>query len=96
MLVIILDFLGVWWSIFTSANVRATSSAGAYGQTMAAFRIPRSLVTFIGVTSIGTALQAGNLWVILAFDLMLIFMLLTCYKICEQNKFYAKVDFKNV
>lgn len=93
-LVIILDFMGVWWSIFTSANIRATSSAGAYGQTMAAFRIPRSLVTFMGVTSIGTALQAGNLWIILSLDLMLIFILLTFYKSCEESRHYAKAELK--
>lgn len=85
-LVIVLDFIGVWWSIFTSANVREASSPGAYGQTMAAFRVPRSFVTFMGVTSIGTALQAGNLWIILALDLLLIFMLLTFYKGFAVNK----------
>ena len=96
MLVITLDFIGVWWSIFSSANVREASSQGSYGQTMAAFRVPRSLVTFLGVTSIGTALQTGNLWFILAFDLLLIIMLMVFYKRFSLNKLYRTTDFNNV
>jgi hypothetical protein len=63
---------------------------------MAAFRVPRSLVTFLGVTSIGTALQTGNLWFILAFDLLLIIMLMVFYKRFSLNKIYRTTDFNNV
>lgn len=38
----------IWWSIFIAGQVRAASHEGEYGQTMAAFRVPRSVVTSSG------------------------------------------------
>lgn len=62
--VVSLEFIGVWWGIFISARVREASRVNEYGQTMASFRIPRSLITFFGITSIGAALQSGKMeWV---------------------------------
>ncbi|WP_431295641.1 hypothetical protein [Rahnella sp. PAMC 25559] len=97
-LAVILELIGVWWSIFIAGRVRDTSSHGTYGQTMAAFRVPRSLVTFIGVTSIGTALQAGKLEWILLFNTALLTLLLVTYiwsTYGKRSKITATKDYKS-
>ena len=78
-LAFILEIVGIWWSIFIAGRVRACSEKNAYGQTMAAFRVPRSLITFIGVTTIGSALQSGELWWILIFNTFLLGALILIY-----------------
>lgn len=75
-LALCLELTGVWWSIFIAGQVRATSHEGEYGQTMAAFRVPRSVVTFFGMTTIGTALQSGEIAWVLSADTALLFLLL--------------------
>lgn len=77
-LFVCIEFIGVWWGIFSQAQVRATSDENSYGQTMAAFRIPRSIVTFFGMLSIGSALQLDKLWVSLMFSTFLLICLLAC------------------
>lgn len=86
-LAVILELIGVWWSIFIAGRVRDASSQNTYGQTMAAFRVPRSLVTFIGVTSIGTALQAGKLeWILLLNTVLLAALLMLCVWLNQREK----------
>ncbi len=75
-LALCLELTGVWWSIFIAGQVRAASHEGEYGQTMAAFRVPRSVVTFFGMTTIGTALQSGEIAWVLSADTVLLFLLL--------------------
>ncbi|MCT4707671.1 hypothetical protein MUA03_17460 [Enterobacteriaceae bacterium H16N7] len=78
-LAFVLEIVGIWWSIFIAGRVRACSEGNTYGQTMAAFRVPRSLVTFVGITSIGSALQSGEIAWILLFDTCLLGSLATIY-----------------
>ena len=75
-LALCLELTGIWWSIFIAGQVRAASHEGEYGQTMAAFRVPRSVVTFFGMTTIGTALQSGEITWVLSADTVLLFLLL--------------------
>lgn len=83
--VVSLEFIGVWWGIFISARVREASRVNEYGQTMAAFRIPRSLVTFFGITSIGTALQSGKMeWVFIINTILLALVILL--KLTRESK----------
>ncbi|WP_210531100.1 hypothetical protein [Pantoea ananatis] len=100
-LALCLELTGVWWSIFIAGQVRAASHEGEYGQTMAAFRVPRSVVTFFGMTTIGTALQAGEITWVLTADTVLLFLLLTLnlylylkknVQHCDMEKSTAPVD----
>jgi hypothetical protein len=68
---------------------------------MAAFRVPRSVVTFFGMTTIGTALQSGEIAWVLSADTVLLFLLLALNIYlylkknagrCEMEKSAAPVD----
>ena len=82
---IVLETVGIWWAIFIAGRVREASGKGAYGQTMAAFRMPRSLVTFIGITSIGAVLQTGALLWIFLWNAVLLGALFMIYLYKQSN-----------
>ncbi|WP_312122117.1 hypothetical protein [Kosakonia cowanii] len=90
-LALLLELTGVWWAIFIAGRVRDASHDGNYGQTMAAFRVPRSVVTFIGVTSIGTALQSGKIEWILFLNTMLLTIILVFNIYRQFNKRYSNM-----
>ncbi|QDX31416.1 MFS transporter [Dickeya poaceiphila] len=94
-LALCLELTGVWWSIFIAGQVRAASPQGEYGQTMAAFRVPRSVVTFFGMTTIGTALQSGDIVWILSADTALLFLLLALNVYLYMKKNAERCNMEN-
>jgi len=85
LLSITIGLIGVWWSIFISGLVRSISDNNSYGQTMAAFRVPRSLITFLGVTSIGVAIQGGRIDSILLINTSLLLLLIVIKMFFSKN-----------
>jgi hypothetical protein len=54
-----------WWGIVSIVWIRSSTENGTYARTMAAIRVPRALVTFIGVGSVGMILDRSGLDVLL-------------------------------
>lgn len=82
-LAVLLEIMGISWGIFIAAKVRALSSAGNYGQTMAIFRIPRAIITFLGILGIGAYLNQQNLTMLFLMNTLL-FILTSLLLICKK------------
>jgi MFS family permease len=50
-----------WWGIVSIVWIRSSTENGNYARTMAAIKMPRALVTFIGVGSVGIFLDRSGL-----------------------------------
>lgn len=50
-----------WWGIVSIVWIRSSTENGTYARTMAAIKVPRAFVTFIGVGSVGMILDRSGL-----------------------------------
>ncbi|MDO4698154.1 MAG: hypothetical protein Q4A60_05695 [Pasteurellaceae bacterium] len=84
-LAILLEIIGIIWGIFIAAKIRSVCPSGQYGQMMAIFRIPRAMITFIGIIGIGALLDQQALWFVFFINTVL-FILTSVFLIFRQRK----------
>ncbi len=68
-----------WWGIVSAVWIRRSAENGAYARTMAAIKVPRALITFIGVGTVGVSLDQSGLdvWLLACMASMAFLLLLT-------------------
>lgn len=77
---VLLEIIGIIWGIFIATKIRNLCPDGQYGKIMAIFRIPRAIITFIGIIGIGAILNHQALWLIFLLNsLLFLFTIIALY-----------------